>query len=1400
MAATAESTARDPRSASEASAEPVNGRYRLVRPLGKGGMGSVYLAVDTQAGDLLVALKRVRRDKLDRQTVAILRNEFTALAALRHPNLTRAYEFGIENVTGDLFFTSEFVNGVTWTQATQKLALGETKGLEAFLGLTVQVLRGLEFIHSQSYVHSDIKPENILVYAEAAGADREDTPLGVKIIDFGLVKREGVSGGKKILGTPYYVAPETILGSQIDRRTDLYSLGVVLYHLVTGAPPFRGSSNIEILKCHVEKEASPPHEARRNLPPELSEVILRLMAKKPQDRHQSALEVVEHLNSVLHLGFPLETPETARSYLEPARLSGRDAEVSGLQNMFERVTTGKADGGAADREVKGEDPAASEEARPPQPVDSAVDDFRVPKGRLVVLRGEKGLQKRRIVEDLRCRAQASGSNFYDISCKEGRSAGGSFERLLADVAGMEELRGKAGGLAYLDKGILLVQRLQDARGGGVEGYEQIIDEISAAALTCSQGRGIVICLHDLHEAQRPTLRLVDSLLHAALENRVQRSKILVVATALDRGELEENAFGELCATPQYRTGVTELQLKRLGDAEVAALVSRAFRNLEMPPAFVQRIVEESDGNTDVVIEILRYLLDRGRILRTAGGWQLGSDLESEDLPGKVRRELKDRIAHLPPEALRLAIAFACLDEACDLDAAVQLSGINSRSVFQSLEALRSARILQACGPEHRAGVYDFVHSSARSMLYKAVPADELPALHQKAGELYEARNSASSKENTRILAHHFLKSSNREKAIRYGLDAAQDLANDFAPVQAIEMYQRVLESAGSVDRVLQFKVEREIARLRLQIGDYQSVLTLLDVSRLPAEIKRSERVSVYLQAARAHARLGKFDEATAFLNRSLRSDKNQESAGDLASIMLGLAELHSLKGNVVECLRCCTRLIKSKCEIKDPEILSQLYMLLAESQAQLNNMDGAVSYCQMALRIVEPRHEPRFLAWGLFCRGKYHAYRRQFQKALRQFQLCLLLRRKTSELDGQADCLREIGTLHYLLGNQLEARANLMEALELYEKTGNLSQTVQVLSTLAEVCRQLGEYDASQEAVDGVLCKMEPLDKRCYTLRTLLTLAGVAIDKGELQNARRHLDEAERVGTAGRGSSIGLLGIYPLLSELALYNGDLGGALDRAAQGALAAREAQDPVALAWITVQQAYLLCRLGRPAEARRSLLTVMDAGRSHDLPVLNGWARLIEGMVLTDEGKLEQAERVFSEATEILTAKGSARDLAYLYLEHGLLALKRGEQEQAYLNFEEGLHISEKLQLSYLKCRYFFATAALEATIGGVEASRAEKNLVFAESVAGQAPYPEILWQVRYQLGKLFLATKRYHEAEVRFRHATSGISAILRKMSPAHAQSYRRATGAKDIENMIDGCKFAAIPSVMLKGMK
>ena len=1371
----------------------LNGRYRTVKLLGRGGMGAVYFAVDLGANERPVALKRVRKDKLDRRTLSTLRSEFLALATLAHPNVIRAYEFGIDYESGDLYFTSELVDGITWMKAAQRLRLATPSGFESFVDLTAQVLRGLEFIHSRGLVHSDIKPENILVASIPCGDGSEGGELQVKIIDFGLVKKEGTSGGKKILGTPYYVAPETILGAPVDRRTDLYSLGVVLYHLLTGAPPFRGASNIEILKSHVEQEPAPPHEVSDLVPLGFSEVILRLMAKKAEDRFPNALEVIEAINRALGLNLPLETQESAISYLECARLVGRESELAQVREVFSTAASIQT----AARVLDDEGESSAEKAESQEPAETIAV---VPQGRLVVVRGERGLQKRRFIEEFRATAQAQGAKFFELECAGTKAPGIGFERLLGELASIDELKGKVRSLAFIEKAAGFVQRLQDLRDEPVTGYEPMLDETVRALLKASQEGPIVLCVHDLHMAGRPVLRLLELLVRHSAEKAVARSKLLMLATIIDRAELEQGEVEKFCSTPFFRDNVLELELRRLGESEVSSLITRAFQGLSVDEELLHRVLEESDGNTETVIEILRHLLDHGNICRSASGWTLQGDLRHEDLPGKVRRELKERITKLPPEVLQLGRAFACLGDSCELDVAVQLSAVAPRSVFKSLEALRAERILQPGGPESRPGVYSFVHASARAILYNSIPPSELAGMHERAGVLCEGRNGAAVRGHIQNLAHHFLKAGHREKGIRYGLEAARALSREFALLPAIDLYESVLALVEREDRVLRFRVEREIAGLKFQIGDYAAVLSLLNPERLPPELKRSDKLGVYLEAGRAHARLGQFDKATTLLNRSLRTHKDQESAAELAAIMLALAELHFHKGNLVESLRCATRLQKSKCELGDPSLVSQLHLLLADNHALLSNMESAVSHCQAALRVIEAQHDSRHLAASLYCRGKYHLYKRQFRKALRQFQLCLLLRRKTCELDGQADCLKEMGSLYHLMGNQVEARTHLEQALALYGKSGNLPQAVSALCLLAEICRLLGEYDTCHEAIESALRRMEPLEKRRLTLHTLMTMAGVAIDKGEIQNARRHLEEVERMGMAGRGSNVSMMGTFPLWTELLLQSGELNAALGKAAEGVLAAREVQDPVALASITMQQAYLLCRVGRTGEARRTLVSLHDAARRHDLASLDGWARLIEGMVLSDEGKLAQAEKVFQEATEVLTTHGSARDLAYLYLEHGLLCLKRGQHEQAYLNLEEGLHLTDKLQLSYLRSRYYFAAAQLEAVIPGGQSSRAERNLQFAESVAAQAPYPEILWQIRLELGKLYLSAKRFHEAEVRLKHAVAGVAAVLKTMPQEHAQAYRRATGARDIEAMIEGCRFAGMPAMAMTALK
>lgn len=181
---------------------------------------------------------------------------------------------------------------------------GSEVGANDFIELFVSVLRGLKFIHSRGLVHLDLKPDNVLIKApvvpkgsdEVRGAALRPCP---KLIDFGLAKKEKDFGGKSIMGTTYYIAPETILGARVDRRTDLYSLGVVMYQLTTGQLPFRGRSNLEVFKGHLERSPEPPDQHADFIPPPLSAIILRMMEKKPDDRFQSAIDVIDAINGTL---------------------------------------------------------------------------------------------------------------------------------------------------------------------------------------------------------------------------------------------------------------------------------------------------------------------------------------------------------------------------------------------------------------------------------------------------------------------------------------------------------------------------------------------------------------------------------------------------------------------------------------------------------------------------------------------------------------------------------------------------------------------------------------------------------------------------------------------------------------------------------------------------------------------------------------------------------------------------------------------------------------------------------------------------------------------------------------------------------------------------------------------
>lgn len=277
-------------------------RYRIVDRLGSGGMGIVYRAVDTSLGRD-VALKFLPADQDEgSEAVARFQREARAVSRLDHPNICTVFDIG-KTVHGGLYIAMACYDGETLKTRLQRGALAPVEALE----ITRQIALGLRAAHAERIVHRDIKPANIFITHEKR----------VKILDFGLAKVGGEPPLTRIgssIGTPYYMAPEQILG-EVDARSDLWALGILLYEMLTGAPVFEAENDLAVINAILNRPVPPLALRRPDLPPSLQPLLDGLLAKNPADRFASAEDLLAAL--------PPPAPEHASGeHWQWLRLSG----------------------------------------------------------------------------------------------------------------------------------------------------------------------------------------------------------------------------------------------------------------------------------------------------------------------------------------------------------------------------------------------------------------------------------------------------------------------------------------------------------------------------------------------------------------------------------------------------------------------------------------------------------------------------------------------------------------------------------------------------------------------------------------------------------------------------------------------------------------------------------------------------------------------------------------------------------------------------------------------------------------------------------------------------------------------------------------------------------------------
>lgn len=268
----------------------VGGRYRLISRLGQGGMSSVYLARHVLI-DRLVAVKCLRRDL---STDSIQRDRFIrearAVNRINHANIVEINDFG-ETEDGLVYLVMEYVPGSPLLRSLNEAPF-ET---ERALHYAEQIGAALGRAHQMGVVHRDLKPENILLIPRKDGFD------AVKVLDFGIAKildAPSLTGSQQIFGTPGYIAPEYIQSTDIDGRADLYSLGVMLYEMLTGALPFDYEYPGDLLVKHVTEKPVPPSTRHPDIEPALEAFILRCLEKQPEDRFRDAYHFVAELSAL----------------------------------------------------------------------------------------------------------------------------------------------------------------------------------------------------------------------------------------------------------------------------------------------------------------------------------------------------------------------------------------------------------------------------------------------------------------------------------------------------------------------------------------------------------------------------------------------------------------------------------------------------------------------------------------------------------------------------------------------------------------------------------------------------------------------------------------------------------------------------------------------------------------------------------------------------------------------------------------------------------------------------------------------------------------------------------------------------------------------------------------------
>jgi serine/threonine protein kinase/tetratricopeptide (TPR) repeat protein len=1121
--------------------------YRIVQKIGHGGMGEVYKALDTKLGRH-VAIKLLPAEAIaDLIAKRRLLVEAQAASALNHPNIVTIHS--IEESDGLDFIVMEFVEGETLKASIER---NGALPLPTLLDLGIQIADAVEAAHEIGIIHRDIKSSNILI-----------TPKGhAKVLDFGLAKlvrqfRDEVdkeaptladltySGA--VVGTASYMSPEQTRGEVLDPRTDVFSLGCVLYEAATRSLPFPGPSLLAIMHAIATSDPQPPSRVRPELPIEFDLITERALTKDRERRYATAAEMGQALRSLrasVGTGW-VGSPVIYDSDLLGAASSslvGREPEMRKLDGFLRQAIDGS--------------------------------------GRVVFITGEPGIGKTSLSDEFLRRARRENSALL-ISrgrCVEQYGTGEAYLPFLDAVGGLLQGPGREHIAAVMRTyaptwctqlpaafvSTSSLDRLQQETIGATK--ERMMREMGDMLGTLSTTAPIVLLLEDLHWADPSS---VDLLGH--LSQRINSQRLLIAGTFRPEDiERSNHPLKSYKAEMQAHKLCEELALDTLSLEHIAEYLDATFAPNDFPSELSSLIHEKTEGHPLFATNLLQYLSERGDIARVNSHWSLVRPLAEMHLevPESVRSMIGKKIDALAEEEQR-ALQYASIEGSEFLSSVVaRLLGTDEIELEERLAHLeKTHRLIVTLGEEELpdgtlATSYRFAHALYQNYLYDGLVSKRRILLHLQAGEQLAGHYGKRSLEIATQLAIHFERGRDFVRAVEYLTHAGDNATKLYAYNEAEQHYSNALRLAEKLPQAVQPEklftlhekrgtVNRALSRFSQSADDYTEMrkhavalgsleqeaaalnalaLTLFFAHRVKEmEACAAEAMQMAERAGSDVLRLetmglvglkhlcyGELREAKPILDEVVKTARAKNQKPALLTALTWRGGLHFFQTEYEEAIKLETEAKRLASELRDGFLLLTAWFFLGLAQGNQGRMSDALTTLNDA--IVKARRNGD-LFWGPRmpnCIGWIHRELQNFPAALKYDQEGCEVGREQHVLEAEANSLINLGIDYTHASETGKTESAFHEVHDIFKRDAWFRWRYNIRLQAATAEHWLAQGDLAKARQFALSLHETALENEAHKYVAVAhTLLGkIAIAKGDLAESEKiaedNLAEAEK--------------------------------------------------------------------------------------------------------------------------------------------------------------------------------------------------------------------------------------------------------------------------------------------------